>query len=46
MIAPKIVFTQNVNSIEDTIEWYERVLGWEGHQEIITKSQDINDNAD
>jgi len=30
----KMVLTLNVPSIEATIEWYERVLEWRGHQDV------------
>jgi len=30
-----VLLTLNVPSIEDTVAWYERVLGWRGHSDVF-----------
>jgi uncharacterized glyoxalase superfamily protein PhnB len=30
----KMVIALSVPSIEDTIDWYQKVLGWKGHQDV------------
>jgi len=33
-----VLLTLNVPSIEDTVAWYERVLGWKGHYDVFDES--------